>query len=196
MPTVTDANFGKGKTKMSVGVHIMCSPDKAEVMTTKGGNVIFKAFFKNQKGESMDKGIWVPDPNNPKPRDGEGKQEAIKREEEQFVDSLVDILKVFYSPEQIKKTLAHPDNERFAKIAADMFNKAKGYCNLIVQYDQDYKWPEFPKWGYIEAYAEGVPVFQPNESYHRMEKEGKSGDSLGDPTDDVPTSSTDDDLPF
>jgi hypothetical protein len=196
MPTVTDKNFGKGKTKMSVGVHTKCTPDNAEVMTTKAGNVLFKAIFLNRKGEMMDKGIWVPNPDKPKVRDGEGKAEAAKREEDQFVDQLVDLLKPFYSAEQIKKTLSHPDNERFAKIASEMFNKAKGECNLIVQYDQDYKWAEFPKWNYIEAYEEGVPAFQPND-YHRMKKEGVSG-GLASPTDDpMPASSQeDDDLPF
>jgi len=195
MPQVTDANFGTGKTKMSVGVHKKCSPDKAEVMTTKAGNVLFKANFLNQKGEAMDKGIWVPDPDNPKIYEGEGKKQAQEREEKQFVDMLVDILKPFYSQEVIKKKLSHPDNERFAKIAADMFNKAKGHCNLIVQYDRDYQWSEFPKWGYIEAYSEDVPSFQPS-GKHRMEKEDEPGAKSDSSLEEPSGSMGDDDLPF
>lgn len=196
MPTITQDNFYSGKTKMPVGVHTACTLGEMDMETTKNGRMLLKIFFNNEKGQYIDKAIWIPDSDNPKLKDGEGKEQAIKREEKNFINECADLLGVFFDQEALIG-LGGATNEAFGKAVLTKLSKAKGKCNLIVQYDQSGQYSELPKYGYIEKYEEGMVPFNPSPK-HRMTPPNSgyavpnSGDVPGPSTQPEPS----DDLPF
>lgn len=183
---------------MTVGVHTACTLGDMDIETTKTGRMLIKVYFNNQKGQTIDKAIWIPDPDNPRIKDGEGKEEAINREEKNFVNECADLLNIFFEQDGLVG-LSAPTNEAFGRKVLDKLKKAKGKCNLIVQYDLSGQYSELPKYGYIETYEEGIEPFMPSPK-HRMQPQNTGFGTGSSDNGPVPGASSQpepsDDLPF
>lgn len=191
MPSTANATARKsGGKKMKVGVHQRCTLSSVEIKETNKGNKLVEAIISNQLGEIMNKGIWIPDPKNPKIHKGEGKQDAIEREERNFVDECFELLTGFMTPEEA--SVEADTNLAFAKKVVAKLKGQKGLVSVIVQWDWKDEWPEFPKYRWIQRHIEGVPPIKPTKN-HRMTKKVTSehtNPETGESNSDI------DDLPF
>ena len=148
---------GRKSRRMGPGTHVMCKVTDKEIKETPSGKSLLEIWFTNPRGESQKKTIWFPD-SSPKPRDGESNEAAKEREINRFTGEITDILIAFFSEEEAVLSASTPLD--FAKKAiAKLTSIPSGkFCNILVQYDIDYKYTEIPKYGWIQPYVEGQPA--------------------------------------
>jgi hypothetical protein len=144
----------RSKRRMAPGIHTKCSYLSGEVKETEKGNKFLELWFANPVGETQKKAIFFPT-GNPSLREGENTDQAKEREMNAFTGACLDILISFFTIEEAE--VSGNTIEDFAKKFLTKMKGATGFCNVIVQYTTDYKWTEFPKYGWIEKFVEGTP---------------------------------------
>jgi len=171
--------------RMGVGVHMNCTFDHLELKQPKEKKLV-EFWFKNQKGEEQKQTIWYPD-EEPQVREGESKEEAKEREMNRFLLSIKDIETAIGA-----ESASGKDLDTFIKNVEKNFNAATGRCNVLVHYDRDYQYSEFPRRNWIEPHVEGQGhAFNLHDEYLRMSKPAAPGSS-----NPVTDGQADDDLPF
>lgn len=165
---IKESDSGR-RTRMQVGVHTNVEVQDVEIKETPTGRKLVEVTFVNPTGEILPKTVWIPQDENVRVYTGESKEQAIERERD------------FFTREAFNMTLALCDDERLTGKTADEFaarlveklKKATKKVAVVVQYDKEFQFPEFPKYGWIRPYVEGtVPYF--NFEKLRMKKEDTS----------------------
>lgn len=160
----------RSKRRMAPGIHTKCSYVSGEVKETEKGNKFLELWFANQLGESQKKAIFFPT-GSPTLRDGENTEQAKERELNAFTGACLDIILAFFPIEDAE--ISGNTVEDFAKKFLAKMKNATGFCNVIVQYTTDYKWTEFPKYGWIEKFNEGTPPNLQVSDTLRLSKKGE-----------------------
>lgn len=157
MPTITTKGNleGRSSRRMGPGIHPKCVFVEGSIATTANGKELLELWFQNVNKETQKKAIFFPT-GNPPLKEGENLDQAKEREMNAFTGSCLDVLLGFYTTEESE--ISAENVKAFAKKVLDKLNAAKGkFCNLMVQYTQDYKFTEFPRFDWIEKHVEGSP---------------------------------------
>lgn len=148
----------KAGAKIPQGIHTNCSVTSVEQGDT-GKNTYVDINFKDEEGRFHNKRLWSPTGNYPK--DGETKDEAIKREELSNLSHVVKIVHIFLGNEVLAALSAEDYQSLMTKLVAKLTPEVLGKkkVNLKLIYDSDGQWSVFGNFpDYVE---ECIPGEQP-----------------------------------
>lgn len=144
--------------RMKAGVHTGCQIKSLEIKTPKNKSLI-EIWAETPEGSIQKQTIWIPQADKPKVYSGESTEEAVKREAEEMRDRAFEVLSALYNDD--RQYFASTVEEFPAKFvnrvreAISTGNKV----DVVVQYDEDGKHTEFPKWGWIDRHTGEDPNF-------------------------------------
>jgi len=145
-------------TSFPIGVTRGVSLDSAKIeVNSKGSNYAVLRFVQKEAKYGITKFIWLPDYSS-KPRDGESKEKAKERIQNEFLRVCTEILMSFGLPEN-ESTITGTDEVEFLQKFVDKCQKIKKedmLCDLRVQMDQNDKYTELPRYNFIAPYVPGV----------------------------------------
>lgn len=136
-------NFGRPNNegrRLGVGVHRNTSLKSIEIKETPNKNKYLELVFGNNEGTASKK-IWFPKLDEVTPREGESPEAAKQRVIDNFTGDIYVALDAFDAGE-VNATNA----EDFAVKAISKLKVVQTKCTIVLQYDKDEKWPEFPRY--------------------------------------------------
>lgn len=148
--------------RLTVGVHTV-SLKSVETKETPNGNKYLDLLFASNDGVASKK-IWYPKLDEVKPKDNESPEAARKRVIDNFTGDVYEALDALDAGEVIS-TIGVDDFANKAVSKLRSANAAK--CKIVLQYDKDGKWPEFPRYRWATHIS-----MEPDTSKFRMKPEG------------------------
>lgn len=147
--------------RLTVGVHTV-SLKSVETKETPNGNKYLDLLFANNDGTASKK-IWYPKLDEVKPKENESIEAARQRVIDNFTGDIYVALDALDAGEVAGKDAEDFANKAISKLRAA--NAAK--CKIVLQYDKDDKWPEFPRYRWATHIS-----MEPDTSKFRMKPEG------------------------
>ena len=147
--------------RLTVGVHTV-SLKSVETKETPNGNKYLDLLFAGNDGVASKK-IWYPKLDEVKPKENESIEAARQRVIDNFTGDLYVALDAVDAGE-----VAGKDADDFANKAVSKLRSANAAkCKIVLQYDKDGKWPEFPRYRWATHIS-----MEPDTSKFRMKPEG------------------------
>lgn len=147
--------------RLGVGVHTV-SLKSIEIKETPNKNKYLDLLFAGNDGVASKK-IWYPKLDEVKPKDNESIEAARQRVIDNFTGDIYVALDALDAGE-----VAGKDAEDFAVKAISKLRAANAAkCKIVLQYDKEDKWPEFPRYRWATHIS-----MEPDTSKFRMKPEG------------------------